>query len=185
MEQLLDLLALLRPPQSLIGIEGHEMETEKKLCPLCGEGYLTEKVVKNLITHRKVSCENDLHFSTCDGCGSDQADNEQSNKNKDIAVNYRKYVNQILVNEVSGGFMFTIVKYADDVYWHFHFERDPKETGVLLSMSMYTTYVGNLNRIKQMYSDPDEAEIHCRRLNADNPSGGYGVCRIIDVPHSE
>lgn len=74
--------------------------------------------------------------------------------------------------------MFTIVKHASDLYWTFYFEKDPKETGVDVDMSMHSTYTGRTLGVRERYNSLEEAESTCKTLNKLNPSGGYGVCLI-------
>lgn len=61
----------------------------KQPCPLCNQGYLTDKVVYERISDDNVSYEliNDeltpLYYSECDYCGSEQADEFQVRANLD------------------------------------------------------------------------------------------------------
>ena len=51
---------------------------DKEVCPVCGEGTLTEHLEKNNIDGIEV----DMLFSTCDVCHSEVANAEQSRRNK-------------------------------------------------------------------------------------------------------
>ncbi len=51
----------------------------KKLCQICGDGYLTDKIVFD-------EFDIPLEYSVCDGCGSEQASSEQTKRNKQIFI---------------------------------------------------------------------------------------------------
>lgn len=56
--------------------------TRQRLCPICEEGYLTDHVEMNELFH---GIKSEMFYSTCDYCGSDQANAEQVNKNAKLA----------------------------------------------------------------------------------------------------
>ncbi len=74
---------------------------------------------------------------------------------------------------------YTIVKYAQDPHWTFHFDIDPKKVGVKESFSAHDSYTGTQINLKARYEDKDLAELACKEANEANPSGGYAVCKII------
>ncbi len=68
-------------------------------CPVCGEGVLRPQVGKNAVEYKGVHQEIDLHFSLCDGCGSEQADPSQLRQNKRAMVAFKKEVDGLLSGE--------------------------------------------------------------------------------------
>ena len=73
---------------------------------------------------------------------------------------------------------YVVVKHADDVYWEHYFLDDPK-LGVHKMRSAHFTPTGLSLGLKHSYASPEEAEIDCKKINADNPCGGYAVCPVI------
>jgi len=45
--------------------------------------------------------------------------------------------------------------------------------------SAHFTPTGLSLGLKHSYASPEEAEIDCKKINADNPCGGYAVCPVI------
>ena len=66
------------------------------LCPICGEGNLSERVGKNRVDYKGKTTELDLHFSVCDSCGSEQANARQVRMNKRYMVAFKKRVDGLL-----------------------------------------------------------------------------------------
>lgn len=67
------------------------------LCRICGEGHLTVHVEKNPVEYKGVSEALDSFYSICDGCGSEQADAEQTRVNKRLMIAFKKRVDGLLV----------------------------------------------------------------------------------------
>lgn len=53
------------------------------ICPICEQGNLTEKIEYNTIVHNEQVVPVKTYYSTCDFCGSDQANYLQIKKNKE------------------------------------------------------------------------------------------------------
>lgn len=70
--------------------------TQPATCPLCGEGRLHEKEEHNAITYEGVTESIPMYFSVCDACGSDQAGDEESRRNKRTILAFRKRVDGFL-----------------------------------------------------------------------------------------
>lgn len=65
----------------------------KKLCPICEEGHLTEHSEMNELF---CGIESEMCYSTCDFCGSDQANADQIRKNAATArAAYKEAYNQL------------------------------------------------------------------------------------------
>lgn len=76
---------------------------------------------------------------------------------------------------------YTIVKHADENLWHLYYEENPIQSGVNISHSAHDTYTGRSANIKKYYDDIIEAEADCKKINQLNPSGLYGVCKVITI----
>lgn len=72
---------------------------------------------------------------------------------------------------------FIIVKNAGESWIHYFME-DPKGGDVHPSYSCHETFSAKLLEIKPSYSDMNEAETDCVKLNTSNPVGDYAVCRL-------
>lgn len=72
------------------------MNTSKPMCPICGEGYLTNFVHKNDVEYNGQATQLDMHYSMCDACGSEQADAAQTRTNKRAMIAFRKQVDGLL-----------------------------------------------------------------------------------------
>ncbi len=74
---------------------------------------------------------------------------------------------------------FTVVKYAADPYWTYHFSIDPKKTGVIEDFSAHDSYTGKQAELKVRYNSIEEAELGAAKANELNPSCGYAVCKLV------
>lgn len=72
------------------------MNTHETTCPVCGEGYLRERVVQETTEYKGRTGETPLHFSECDACGSEQANAAQTRANKRAMIAFRKQVDGLL-----------------------------------------------------------------------------------------
>lgn len=70
-------------------------------CPICEEGSLTEQSELCEVEYHGHKAMRPSLFSTCDVCGSEQADARQTRANKRDTIEYRKQVDGLLTgNEV-------------------------------------------------------------------------------------
>ena len=74
-------------------------EHDKQLCPICGEGNLTEHRDECEIEHRGHSQMRPSFFSVCDACGSEQTTAEQARRNKRDTIAFRKQVDGLLTGQ--------------------------------------------------------------------------------------
>lgn len=74
---------------------------------------------------------------------------------------------------------FTVVKYASDSHWTFHFSTDPKKTGVTEEFSAHDSHTGKQAELKLKYISLEEAELGAAKANEINPSCGYAVCKLV------
>lgn len=72
------------------------MTTNNKICPICGEGQLHDRVVMEETEYGGHKGQTPLYFSQCDACGSEQADAEQTRMNKRVMIAFRKKVDGLL-----------------------------------------------------------------------------------------
>jgi hypothetical protein len=73
----------------------------------------------------------------------------------------------------------TIVKFASDVVWSEYFLTDPKD-GVDISQSASATYAGKAAELSPRYTSFELAVAECNKINTQNPSGHYDVCKLIE-----
>lgn len=68
----------------------------KALCPICGEGHVTDGM--EMVTHeyKGQTASLPLRFTTCDHCGSESAGLEESRANKRAVMAFRKSVDGLL-----------------------------------------------------------------------------------------
>lgn len=62
----------------------------KKLCLICGEGYLTDLQSFNTIIIADQEVTVPLEYSICDACGSEQGSPDQLKRNKQVVIYLRK-----------------------------------------------------------------------------------------------
>ena len=72
------------------------MSQSRDLCPICGEGHLQSQVGQNSVEYKGQTASLDLHFSLCNGCGSEQAGADQLRANKRIMMAFKKQVDSLL-----------------------------------------------------------------------------------------
>lgn len=65
------------------------------------------------------------------------------------------------------------------VNWNQYWEKDPKITGVDVSHSAASTYIGRQLSLFHRYGDIVEVTRDCGRMNVYNPIGDYSVCHVI------
>lgn len=72
------------------------MDTNKNICPICGEGHLEEVTGINEVEYKGHFAELDLHYLVCDVCGSEQSNSAQLRTNKRAMVAFKKCVDGLL-----------------------------------------------------------------------------------------
>lgn len=69
---------------------------DKNLCPLCGEGHLTDSKSLNRVEYKGTTADIDSFFSVCNVCGSEQANAQQLRNNKRAMIGFKKQVDGLL-----------------------------------------------------------------------------------------
>lgn len=72
------------------------MIDSNKPCLICGEGHLHQTIEMNPVTYNGVTKELPLYGSTCDVCGSEQADAEDTRMNKRAMQEFKREVDGLL-----------------------------------------------------------------------------------------
>ncbi|PYF99754.1 HTH-type transcriptional regulator/antitoxin MqsA [Thioalkalivibrio sp. ALE21] len=72
---------------------------EQRVCPVCGEGVLEERVESHVVDHAGVSGSVPLHLAQCSACGSEVATAVEAKANKRAVVAFRKRVDGLLTGE--------------------------------------------------------------------------------------
>ncbi len=72
------------------------MMNDKTLCPLCGEGRLTQRTEETVAEHAGQQGKVTLHFAECDACGSEITGDADSRANKRAVLAFRKSVDGLL-----------------------------------------------------------------------------------------
>ncbi len=72
------------------------MKLTQDICPICGDGHLTESTSKNSVEYKDRSTELDMLYSVCDVCGSEQAAAIQLRANKRAMMAFKKQVDGLL-----------------------------------------------------------------------------------------
>lgn len=68
----------------------------KELCPICGEGHVTDHVDQVESEYKGHKTLLPLHYKLCDSCGSESAGVEESRANKRAVMAFRKSVDGLL-----------------------------------------------------------------------------------------
>lgn len=68
----------------------------KELCPICGEGHVTDQVDQFESEYKGQKATLPLHFQLCDTCHSDFAGTKESKLNKRAIMAFRKSVDGLL-----------------------------------------------------------------------------------------
>ncbi len=68
----------------------------KALCPICGEGHVTDGMEMVAHEYKGQTASLPLRFTTCDHCGSESAGLEESRANKRAVMAFRKSVDGLL-----------------------------------------------------------------------------------------
>jgi putative zinc finger/helix-turn-helix YgiT family protein len=76
-----------------------ELNRNGELCPACGEGRLTSRVLREEIEYKGVHGEVPVHYSVCDYCGSELAGSAESRANKRAMTVFKKQVEGLLTGE--------------------------------------------------------------------------------------
>lgn len=71
----------------------------QELCPICGEGHVTEQVQMVESEYKGQKATLPLHFKLCDSCTSDFAGAEESKRNKRALMAFRKHVDGLLTGD--------------------------------------------------------------------------------------
>ena len=66
------------------------------VCQICNEGSLQPLIGRNSVEYNGQRTQLDIHYSRCDGCGSEQSDAMQLRLNKRAMVAFKKRVNGLL-----------------------------------------------------------------------------------------
>lgn len=66
--------------------------TKSEECLICGEGKLTHLIDYNQVEYKGSTGFVALHYSTCDVCGSEQADAEDTRMNKRAMQEFKREV---------------------------------------------------------------------------------------------
>lgn len=72
------------------------MITKSEICPICGEGCLTELIDKIPVEYKNYQTELNTHYSVCDSCGCEQANATQTRYNKRLMIAFKKQVDGLL-----------------------------------------------------------------------------------------
>jgi hypothetical protein len=64
-------------------------------CPICEKGILTNMVERENSTYKGITEKTDLHYSFCSYCESNIANCDQLKKNKQIMIDFKKYVDDL------------------------------------------------------------------------------------------
>ncbi|WOX04717.1 type II toxin-antitoxin system MqsA family antitoxin [Microbulbifer pacificus] len=67
-----------------------------EMCPICGEGHLTEQVELEATEYKGEHGSTALHYLLCDVCGSEQAGAKEVRKNKRAVIAFKKKVDGLL-----------------------------------------------------------------------------------------
>lgn len=68
----------------------------RELCPLCGEGHVTDQIEEIETDYKGHSTQLPQHFLLCDHCGSDFAGAAQAKLNKRTLMAWRKQIDGLL-----------------------------------------------------------------------------------------
>ncbi len=71
----------------------------QKLCPVCGNGHVTELVQMVENEYKGHKAELPLHYRQCDVCTSDFAGVAQSKLNSRVLIGFRKQIDGLLTGE--------------------------------------------------------------------------------------
>jgi putative zinc finger/helix-turn-helix YgiT family protein len=72
------------------------MTTHADVCPVCGEGCLSDRQAQEAVQHKGRSGMVMMCYSECDSCGSDQASTTQARSNKRAVTAFKKRVDGLL-----------------------------------------------------------------------------------------
>lgn len=70
-------------------------DLDKRLCPLCQEGFLIEKSELFAITYMNITDKVTLYYDECNTCGSEITDYKNSRKNKHNVLELRKKIESL------------------------------------------------------------------------------------------
>jgi HTH-type transcriptional regulator / antitoxin MqsA len=75
---------------------------DKELCPICGEGHVTDHVEQVESEYKGTTALLPMHYQVCDTCHSDFAGSKEGKLNKRAIMAFRKSVDGLLTgNEIS------------------------------------------------------------------------------------
>ncbi|MDQ7051030.1 MAG: type II toxin-antitoxin system MqsA family antitoxin [Enterobacterales bacterium] len=72
------------------------MTNLNELCPVCGEGRLSEQAGQNSVQYKGVEENIPLYFSVCDYCEMEQGDAIQTRQNKREMIAFKKRIDGLL-----------------------------------------------------------------------------------------
>ena len=75
------------------------MVDSDELCPICGDGYLSERVGENRVVYKGETRKIPLYFSVCGSCGMEQGNADQTLRNKTEMLQFKKEVDSLLSGE--------------------------------------------------------------------------------------
>ncbi|MCP4701657.1 MAG: type II toxin-antitoxin system MqsA family antitoxin [Gammaproteobacteria bacterium] len=73
--------------------------TDKKLCPVCGEGNLSMRQMKTELEYCGKQAMLPMLFEECDACGSEIVRDKEGRANKRTGLRFRKQVSGLLSGE--------------------------------------------------------------------------------------
>lgn len=73
--------------------------SQSNICPICGEGQLSQETEWVTVEHRGVSGQIQSLYSVCDHCGSEQAGAAELRANKRAMIAFKKRVDGLLTGE--------------------------------------------------------------------------------------
>jgi len=73
-----------------------DMTHQNEQCAICGEGHLHNTVETNSVTYKETTKDLPLYGSTCDVCGSEQANAVDMRNNKRVMQAFKKEVDGLL-----------------------------------------------------------------------------------------
>lgn len=71
----------------------------KEICQICAEGNLVDHVSYESVDYKGTTGKISMHFSVCDCCGSEQANEIQLRENKREMIRFKKNVDHLLSGE--------------------------------------------------------------------------------------
>ena len=83
------------------------------------------------------------------------------------------------IKDKDGNPLFVIVKNAEDNIWEYHWEDDPKQTGVIEDHNAVHTHTGSSIGLPIEGLTQEQAQQWLEKMQEYNPSVGYAICPLI------